>query len=1228
MPTYYETHKKKLTKVIKGVREEIEAVENFTLFQKDPALFDQIESSVCKHRMRYYQMEALYVLDYLLGLADSNKAKKGLMEAPIKGSDKIPFMGFEMATGSGKTMLMGACCYYLSRKYGINNFLIIAPSSIDIYQKTIRNFQKGSFETIWSESTDFDFNLVTGDDYQTPSMYFDKDKEVNFFIFNIDKFGANATNSQKRWESSVWKDEDGNTISIQDFLKGKRLAIITDEAHHTQSPKAKKIIGSFAPELVLEFTATAVEQNRKQEKANQSIIYKYDIKRFLEDGHGKLVRAVALDNEDKKSKINEGFSDSEKLKLITLSLIHLIKKKAVLQDASCKGLKPIAFIKVKNDTRFTQKVYDYVREDLYQDIDNIQIILEKAGKQDLEITKLISQLYEEDYKKDISRLREDILKVCKNSLFYHGKSSQDDKKLFDNIRKNHIEIVVYMQKLDEGIDLPNIYSMAVINDTETEFKTAVKQIIGRGVRLNKNIREFDNSKNVLLTQAEKLHIVSDKGANFEEVILSIQKEFGLTDKYLSSEKETNQVVNSAKTDLLDGKYLPRVKADFKTKEGVILSDLVGNTDRVVGDYLEKNCFTGDNDTTHRFIKYIPSSFFLEIDLFSDHKDFHRKIQKAGGNQTAMIVRGKDIDAIYSKVQKTLLCLPDNKQTRKRFYNYADKLNEVELQFYCSDSADEKLAKNKFKDTFSYFYRHYIEKNYYDLRFSETAAENSWPLKECFKDHQIIIPVDQIKSNQLHQLSTKDQFVELIKQNYYFKGYDNSIYEYVRFDSFSEKKMADFIDRITSDVGRGMIPFWVRNERNIFFEYGSHRYYPDFLMLYKDRIFVIETKGEVFSNTMKNTLLTKLDDLQGDEIVKGYKGVLVFESLAEQLDDNTTWESFLADAEEALEKKINHDSLASSVPDDDKFKKYVPVYTVSGAKRKFLDKKAKVKITGWLEVEPGNYPKSIFALQVKSPALVPKYKLNEWILLDSSFKQRNAIGEIVLYYDKSIEAEYDDGFTLRQFNTVDLKTGNLFDDLKIILSPLNKAFPSKEILGITAGSDVGIIGVEYKHQGEPWITTIPENDEPYVISLPITSLKTAAGYWSQEQFDIEESSNWAETWGIPKDVKGPWEKGSFIAQVIGESMEPKVPNGSWCIFKPLTAEDLEGRIVLAWHAGVTDQETGGTYTLKKYHSELSSSDFGDSKKIVLKPLNTAFEPIVLKPEDETQVRIIAELDKVL
>ena len=75
---------------------------------------------------------------------------------------------------------------------------------------------------------------------------------------------------------------------------------------------------------------------------------------------------------------------------------------------------------------------------------------------------------------------------------------------------------------------------------------------------------------------------------------------------------------------------------------------------------------------------------------------------------------------------------------------------------------------------------------------------------------------------------------------------------------------------------------------------------------------------------------------------------------------------------------------------------------------------------------------------------------------------------------------------------------------------------------------------------------------------------------------------------------------------------------------------EGRKLLVWHAGVTDGETGGQYTLKAYHSEevAGDADSEQQKTIVLKPLNPAFQPIEIDESDEGAVRAVAEFVRVL
>ena len=139
--------------------------------------------------------------------------------------------------------------------------------------------------------------------------------------------------------------------------------------------------------------------------------------------------------------------------------------------------------------------------------------------------------------------------------------------------------------------------MVVINDTVTDFKTSVKQIVGRGVRLNKEKREFDDvTDNPLLTHAEKLHIVCDEGKAFQEVIEEIQKEFGLNDKLFSSERGENITVeNNPKSDRLKGIFLPRIKVDFKRKEGISILDLIKDADTIISEYQHYNCFSLEND---------------------------------------------------------------------------------------------------------------------------------------------------------------------------------------------------------------------------------------------------------------------------------------------------------------------------------------------------------------------------------------------------------------------------------------------------------------------------------------------------------------------------------------------------------------------------------------------------------------------------------------------------------
>ncbi len=1087
---YYQEYKKVLQNNLETIKIQIEPEENNQLFKNpspEATFLKNLAEGVTKYPFRYYQKEAIYLLHAIykraINVCDSPeeiqknliRQKEYLHIAPLldkvcnESNQKAPYIGFEMATGSGKTMLMGATVFYLNKLYGIKNFLIVTPSSTEIYKKTIRNFQKGTYETVWNDEVPFSFNLVTGDNYQDQKDLFAKDTDANIFIFNIDKFGTNATKTKMPWESSEWKDANGSTISLLEFLSQNELIIITDEAHHAQSTKAKQVINAFKPKAVIEFTATAVEGEKNVAKKNQSIIYKYDIKRFLEDKYGKKVRVLALPGDEQKTKGKKTeISDIEKYKLHTFFLVHLLKKKALNSDVKCRDLKPIGFVKVKNEITFSEKIEDYIKNNLASEKEYLEVILEKAKAEDTETTNLILEMFEQDYNSDISKLQNDIDKAAKTSILLHSKSDKLVKKKFDDIQKNEVEIVIFIDMLNEGIDMPNIYTMVVINDTPSEFKTSVKQIVGRGVRLNKFQREYDDVEdNDLLTHVEKLHIICDKGASFEDVVLEIQKEFGLTDKTFAMERGHEEMIdNPVKTEKLKGIQIPKIKIDFKRKKDANILDVIKNNNKIIGDYLDSNSFSRDiNGINTKFLRYTPDSFFTEVDLFADEKLFHKLGEDQNWHYEKLAITEKDMKEIYGRVIAKLKPIPDVPMTYQIFQEYGNILNTKDFFYYSLDDIDSKLAINRFKDSFTYFYIHYVENEYFELDLDTLDSEsNTWLLQNQFKTEKIKIRTKD-KNNNSRNIQDEKELVELIKNGYYFHGYENSAYEYDKFDSLPEKQLADYVDFLISREENKDLPFWIRNERNIFFEYGTHKYYPDFIFFYNKIIYVIEIKGEAFSNVKKNRLLLELNNVDGKGKVESYVGMVVFEVQMKKLKDfNKTFEEFRQEAE-AYFNQVQ--TKAELIPDDEvndslKYKEYVPAYEVKQAYNKFISHKES-KALKWLKVSPGEYPNTVFACLIKNEDLGKELK-NTWQLFDNNIPSASEIeNKIIIAHHKKIgETEYNlKNSTIRKFNSIEeIVEVGMFKEKQTQIH-LSKIDNENETLIIsTELGEFKVIGVEY------------------------------------------------------------------------------------------------------------------------------------------------------------------------
>jgi len=100
---------------------------------------------------------------------------------------------------------------------------------------------------------------------------------------------------------------------------------------------------------------------------------------------------------------------------------------------------------------------------------------------------------------------------------------------------------------------------------------------------------------------------------------------------------------------------------------------------------------------------------------------------------------------------------------------------------------------------------------------------------------------------------------------------------------------------------------------------------------------------------------------------------------------------------------------------------------------------------------------------------------------------------------------------------------------------------------------------------------------------------------------------------------------FIARVAGMSMEPTIPDGSYCVFRFDKGGSRNGLIVLVESRQVTDPETNQKFTIKRYRSEKEVLEVGQwqHKKIFLSPDNKEFEDIVLENVSEADFRVVAE-----
>ena len=218
-----------------------------------------------KFELRPYQEEAFARFFYCL-------------DNHFPGKEKPLHLLFNMATGSGKTLIMAGLILYLYEK-DYRNFLFFVNST-NIIEKTKDNFLNPlSSKYLFNKTLHFGTMRVA----VTPVLNFEgvSENDINICFTTIQQLHIDL-NTQKE-----------NALTYEDF-RDKKIVLLADEAHHINtSTKAgqelligwentvERIFSQNADNLLLEFTATLDYTHRSlADKYRNKVLYKYDLRLF------------------------------------------------------------------------------------------------------------------------------------------------------------------------------------------------------------------------------------------------------------------------------------------------------------------------------------------------------------------------------------------------------------------------------------------------------------------------------------------------------------------------------------------------------------------------------------------------------------------------------------------------------------------------------------------------------------------------------------------------------------------------------------------------------------------------------------------------------------------------------------------------------------------------------------------------------------------------------------
>ena len=457
----------------------------------------------------------------------------------LPGKENPLHLLFNMATGSGKTLIMAGLILYLYEK-GYRNFLFFVNST-NIIEKTKDNFlNPRSSKYLFSENIYFEGEHIEVTEVENFEGI--HEKSINICFTTIQKLHSDLT------------AEKENALTFEDFAK-KKIALLADEAHHMnvqtraqqleleleeQKPSwentVENIFNANPNNLLLEFTATHdYETPAIVDKYRNKVIYRYDLVNFRNDRFSKEVVLVHSDL-DPHSRILQAL------------ILNQYKEQVAVNNGI--NLKPVILFKAQRTIAQSQEN----KANFHKLIDElIADQIDKFRGSDIEIVQRAFRFFDEKMTTEALVQRLKLVFREEHCLSVNDENEKETYQLrLNNLedKRNPIRAIFAVQKLNEGWDVLNLFDIVRCYEARDSGKNKIgkttiseAQLIGRGARYfpfvlpehtDRFRRKFDEDLDHELRVLEELHYHSIHDSRYISEIRTALIDEGMMDERLET----------------------------------------------------------------------------------------------------------------------------------------------------------------------------------------------------------------------------------------------------------------------------------------------------------------------------------------------------------------------------------------------------------------------------------------------------------------------------------------------------------------------------------------------------------------------------------------------------------------------------------------------------------------------------------------------------------------------